>query len=47
MLGVVSIIDRGGGKDILQAKHKIKFASLFEDKDFEDNVKDRLAKLNS
>ena len=47
MLGVVSIIDRGGGKDNLQAKHKIKFASLFEDKDFEDNVKDRLAKLNS
>ncbi len=47
MLGVVAIIDRGGGKDNLQAKHKIKFASLFEDRDFEDVVKDRLAKLNA
>jgi len=46
MLGVVAIIDRGGGKDNLQVKHKIKFASLFEDKDFEDVVKERLAKLN-
>jgi len=46
MLGVVAIIDRGGGKDNLQAKHKIKFVSLFEDKDFEDVVKKRLAKLN-
>lgn len=46
MLGVVAIIDRGGGKDNLQAKHKIKFVSLFEDKDFEDVVKERLAKLN-
>ena len=46
MLGVVAIIDRGGGKDNLQTKHKIKFASLFEDKDFEDVVKERLAKLN-
>jgi len=46
MLGVVAIIDRGGGKDNLQIKHKIKFASLFEDKDFEDVVKERLAKLN-
>ncbi len=46
MLGVVAIIDRGGGKDNLQAKHKIKFSSLFEDKDFEDVVKERLAKLN-
>ena len=46
MLGVVAIIDRGGGKDNLQAKHKIKFSSLFDDKDFEDVVKERLAKLN-
>jgi orotate phosphoribosyltransferase len=46
MLGVVAIIDRGGGKDNLQAKHKIKFSSLFEDKDFEDVVKERLTKLN-
>ena len=46
MLGVVTIIDRGGGKDNLQAKHKIKFTSLFEDKDFEDVVKERLAKQN-
>jgi orotate phosphoribosyltransferase len=46
MLGVVAIIDRGGGKENLQKKHKIKFASLFEDKDFEEIVKERLAKLN-
>jgi len=43
MSAVVSIIDRGGGRDNLQEKHKIKFASLFKDEDFEDVVKARLA----
>lgn len=43
MSAVVSIIDRGGGRDNLQGKHKIKFASLFKDEDFEDVVKERLA----
>jgi orotate phosphoribosyltransferase len=45
MLGVVSIIDRGGGKENLQANWKIKHVSLFEDKDFEEVVKEKLSKL--
>jgi len=47
MLGVVSIIDRGGGKQNLQANWKIKHVSLFEDEDFEEAVKERLANLNA
>lgn len=47
MLGVVSIIDRGGGKENLQAIWKIKHVSLFEDRDFEEAVKEKLAKLNA
>jgi orotate phosphoribosyltransferase len=45
MLGVVSIIDRGGGRQNLKSRW-IKYVSLFEDSDFEDVVKERLAKLN-
>lgn len=47
MLGVVSIIDRGGGKENLQAIWKIKHVSLFEDRDFEEAVKEKLANLNA
>jgi hypothetical protein len=43
MLGVVSIIDRGGGKDNLQANWKIKHVSLFGDKDFEQAVKEKIS----
>jgi orotate phosphoribosyltransferase len=46
MKGVVSIIDRGGGKENLETKW-IKHVSLFEDKDFEQVVKERLAKLEA
>jgi orotate phosphoribosyltransferase len=42
MLGVVSIIDRGGGKTTLK-ENGIKFASLFEDKDFEEEIEKRKA----
>lgn len=47
MKGVVSIIDRGGGKENLQSNRKLKHISLFEDKDFEQVVKERLAKLEA
>ena len=44
MKGVVSIIDRGGGKQNLEAQRKLKHLSLFEDKDFDEIVKERLSK---
>jgi len=39
MKGVVSIIDRGGGKNNLQEIWKLKHISLFEDSDFNEAIK--------
>lgn len=47
MKGVVSIIDRGGGKQNLEAERKLIHISLFEDKDFDEIVKERLSKLEA
>lgn len=47
MKGVVSIIDRGGGKQHLQGERKLMHVSLFEDADFEEIVKERLSKLGA
>jgi orotate phosphoribosyltransferase len=43
MLGVVTVIDRGGGKSLLE--NGIKFSSIFTEKDFSKHVRKRLREI--
>jgi len=42
--GIVSIIDRGGGKTLRE--HGLRFSSIFEDKDFEDEIRRKKEEFN-
>gem|GEM_PF-3092644 len=44
---VLSIIDRGGGKQHLEAERKLKDISLFEDVDFSKTIEQRLQALDA
>ena len=45
MLGVVTVVDRGGGENL--KKSGIKHRSVFKDEDFADVVKDKLSALKT
>jgi orotate phosphoribosyltransferase len=45
VLGIVSIIDRGGGKETL-IKNGLRYSSIFEDKDFEDEIRKKKEEEN-
>jgi orotate phosphoribosyltransferase len=45
ILGIVSIIDRGGGKETL-IKNGLRYSSIFEDKDFEDEIRKKKEEEN-
>lgn len=47
MRGVVSIIDRGGGKAYLQDVKKLRHVSLFVEEDFREAINQKLEKLNA
>jgi orotate phosphoribosyltransferase len=44
IIGIVSIIDRGGGKTLRE--NGLRFSSIFEDKDFEDEIRKKKEEKN-